>query len=182
MVPLVFFCAVTLVGCTSNKTHSGAETPTGVASDAGVVFHQFSGMLDEFHGEAATLTLPEGVSWIEPLDPGEELLPNGKRGAPSYEEGYGVGTAGNQWFCFWIDEWLTQRGVDATAEAEALAKMNSYIEVRSFVEYADPGSTQPYIIDLLQKATLGDPSIAVSYDENNCSQWLAKPTAAEAAS
>ncbi|PFG34675.1 hypothetical protein [Sanguibacter antarcticus] len=164
---LVVLCAA-LAGCTASPDASAPDT-----TSPGVTVLEYPAMLAEFRAEAATLQLPEGATWIEPAEPEPEPLPGGGMGVSDFEQGVGVGAAGNQWFCYWTRQWLAQRGVDPTAEAEALDVMNSYVDSRAFLETMDPASAQPLILDLLKKAALGDPSAAASYDDLSCKWWLA---------
>lgn len=162
--PILLFA---LVACVSTTASPDAKT-TSVAP----VTLGYEEMLAEFRAEAAVLPLPDGVAWIEPAEPKPEMLPNGKLGSTSYEPNVGIGAAGNQWFCFWIEEWLATRGVDAAAESAALEAMNRFVDTKAFIETLDPQSAQAGVLALLQQANLGDPSGAASYDEIGCKWWL----------
>lgn len=158
---------VTTVGCNSGSDAS-SSIPEDVQLEVVDEFMVFDQMLEEFLHATRDFELPAGASFVEPVNPGMETLPDGSEGESLYQRGFGEAQVLYQWQCAWEQQWLDVRTSDPVAATRALDTLNSILENDVFVRTADPMSTVPHVSRMLEQATLGDPSLIQRDLELNC--------------
>lgn len=129
---------------------------------------EFDEMVDEFVQATADYELPEGNEFVEPINPGPEVRPDGTEGESVYERGYGSTVAFSQWRCAWARHWLEVRESEPEAAAEALEELGSLFERDVFIRWYDQSSAVSRLERMLEQASLGDPSLMQQDIELNC--------------
>jgi hypothetical protein len=124
-------------------------------------------MEEEYWGETKGLTLPENAAWPAVRHQSPAPDHQGILRDHVYEVGYGAALAQDAWFCIWQKEWLARRGNDAEREGEALRSLLRFKDMANYRERSDQ-SLRALIDNLLEKASLGDPSLVANNVEVNC--------------
>ena len=125
-----------LAGCTSTDQSSSPKN--------------YDDASREYKDAIASLTLPPSAgAW-------PDLSKEQEGHVLTYEPGAAAGMAQSHWLCAWEQEWINQRGRDASHENAALSQLEKFPQMRHFADYDDIGRN--LYRDYLTKAKLGDPS------------------------
>lgn len=154
-----------VVACDSSG-ESGGESETIVPAEVDQRDLSFEEYVAEYRSAAAKLTLPPGQQWPDPIKPPlEPAVPGGPPLDTVYEPGAGVQLADNEWFCAWLREWLDSRGKDLAREAAALDELGHVNERQMYIKNE---SVQDLFDETVEKAALGDPTLATEWVSTSC--------------
>lgn len=150
---LAAFCiAAGVSGCSVLPVESDERGASGLSMEEAQ---------SQYKERTSELPLPEGALW-------PELPSEGPNGEPlEYDQWAPTVQAESYWRCSWQGAWLEAQGNENDRADDALAKLSTFTEMRTYTSLYDDASRDQFD-DQMERAALGDAAPTRQDTDVNC--------------